>query len=348
MFRKPFFALSALLLSTLAAGPAFAAADAATDAWPSRPIRYVIPWPAGGSADLYGRVLARALGKVTGQPVVIENKPGATGSIGAEAVARGAADGYTLLQANNVVIVGNTVQNKHLELKPLRDLTPVAVTLESQGVIFVTGGLGIRSFQALQARARASGEPLAFGSSGPGSISHLSVEQISKQFGLNLLHVPYKGTGPLYSDLLAGHVQVGMVDYALAEPQIKNGRLQPVLVIGSQRLAALPNVPTTAELGVREPDFGGWSGIFVSPRTPPARIQAISQALARAQAEPEVREFTAKPGNRPIFLGSAEARGRIERDVAAWERYVNGSRDSTIARNDKPEALGSRPGAASQ
>ncbi|MGT2509345.1 tripartite tricarboxylate transporter substrate binding protein [Cupriavidus basilensis] len=345
MFRKSlsaFLTLAAIsVLSALWTSPA-AAADAATETWPVKPIRYVIPWPAGGSADLYGRVLARALSKVTGQPVVIDNKPGATGSIGAEAVARGVADGYTLLQANNVVIVGNTVQNQHLELKPMRDLTPVAVTLESQGVIFINGELGIRSFQAFLAKARASGEPFAFGSSGPGSISHLSVEQIGKHFGLNLLHVPYKGTGPLYSDLLAGHVQVGMVDYALAEPQIKNGRLQPLLVIGAQRLAALPNVPTTVELGVREPDFGGWTGIFVPPRTPPQRIQAISQALARAQAEPEVREFTAKPGNRPIFLGAVEARGRIERDVAAWERYVNGGQGGIIARNDKPEGAGSR------
>ncbi len=286
--------------------------------WPDRPLRLVVPWPAGGPTDSFGRVLARELAPLLGQPVVVENRTGASGTIGIQHVARGAADGHVLLVANTTAMIGSVVAlGDAVQFDPLRDFAPVALFTESSSVLWAHPSLQVADVAALLARARDGAQPrLAFGTTGSGSVSEQSVEQLARHFGLDLTKVPYRGTAPQVTDLVAGHVQIGTADFATAAPHYRDGRLQPLLVIGQRRLPDLPSVPSSAEIGLPGPDFTIWNGLFVPAATPAAVQGRLRGAVATALATEAMRAVTEGNGNRAIFLAGEEARARLAQELA--------------------------------
>ena len=300
------------------------AGRAAAEAWPARPIRIVVPWPAGGPTDTFARVVARELAPLLGQSVVIDNRTGAPGTVGITHVARGPADGYTLLVANTTAFIGSVVALADtVRFDPLTDFTPIGIFTESSSVLWANATLGVRSFEALLTRARDAGQPrLAFGTTGSGSVSEQSVEQLARHFRLDLTKVPYRGTAPQVSDLVAGHVQIGSADFATASPHHRDGRLQPLLVIGRRRIPEIAEVPTTAEIGIAEPDFTIWNGLLAPAGTPASVVEKLRDALQEALTKDSVRAVTEGNGNRAFFQTGEEARERLTRELAARRAFA--------------------------
>lgn len=295
----------------------------AEDAWPTRQITVVVPWPAGGETDIYARALTHELADILGQPVIVENKPGATGSIGIRHVIRGKADGYTFLFANTTALVGNVVSSPEpVGFDPLKDVTPVGLTVETVYVLWAHPSLGVSNFEALLARARDSAKPqLAFGVTGNGAVSELSVEQLARRYKLDLIKVPYKGSAPQVADLIAGHTQIGTANLGVALGAYREGRLVPLLAIGKERLPELPNVPSSRELGFTEPDFTLWDGLFAPANTSPEIVARLSSAVDEAVKRQRFRNIANGNGHRAIFQSGKEAAERLKTDLAARYRF---------------------------
>ncbi|MEN0077124.1 MAG: tripartite tricarboxylate transporter substrate binding protein [Paracraurococcus sp.] len=313
------------LLGLLAAGllPFRALAQ---DGWPDRPVRIVVPWPAGGPTDTFARALARELTPLLGQPVVVDNRAGASGTVGIQHVARGAADGHTLLVANTTAYIGSVVALADtVQFDPLQDFAPIGLFVESYSVLWAHPSLGLRGFDALLDRARDAARPrLAFGTTGSGSVSEQSVEQLARHYRLDLTKVPYRGTAPQVTDLVAGHVQIGTADFATAAPHYRDGRLQPLLVIGRHRLPELPDTPTSFELGLTEPDFTVWNGLFAPAATPGPVVARLQASLATALRSDAMRAITQGNGNRALDQTGEAARRRIAEDLDGGRRFVRG------------------------
>ena len=314
---------AAAFAPTLAPTLAAAAADAP---WPNRPVRIVVPWPAGGPTDTFGRAVARELAPLLGQPVVVDNRAGASGTVGIQHVARGPADGHTLLVANTTAFIGSVVALADVvQFDPLADFTPIGIFTEASSVLWAHPSLRLHGFDELLARARdARQPPLAFGTTGSGSVSEQSVEQLARHFNLDLTKVPYRGTAPQVTDLVAGHVQIGTADFATAAPHFRDGRLQPLLVIGRRRLAELPDVPASAELGLGEPDFTIWNGMMAPAATPPAIVARLREALRSAVQSAPVRAVADREGNRAIFQTGEEASQRFAAELASRRAFARG------------------------
>ena len=298
-------------------------AAAARQSWPSREVHIVVPWPAGGETDRYARALAQDLGTRLRQPVVVENRAGAGGAIGISHVVRSRADGHTLLFANTTAVVGNVVSSPvPLDFDPLTDLAPVALTIDSAYVLWAHPSLGIDSLEKLVARARDKSRPtLAFGITGPGSLSELSVEQLARHYGLSLTKVPYRGSAPQLADLVAGHTQIGTADPSVALPHYQDGRLVPLLVIGNERLDELPAVPTLAELAIAGPDLTMWNGLFAPAGTPADVLKTLTQAVGETVRSEIYTGVANGPGRRAIFQVGDEAAARVRRDLEERRRY---------------------------
>lgn len=309
---------AALSLALLPAGQA-----AAEVAWPEKEITLVVPWPAGGESDTYARALGQALSEQLGKPVIIENRPGATGAIGIGHVARAKPDGHTFLFGNSTSLVGNVVSSTvPVSFDPLKDFTPVALTVESAYVLWAHPSLGVRSFEALVERARdKSKPPLAFGITGAGALSELSVEQLAHHYQLDLIKVPYKGSAPQIADLIGGHTQIGTASLSVALGAYREGQLVPLLVIGNDRLAELPDTPSRKEIGLTEPDLTIWNGLFAPARTPPAIVEAFTLAVGQAVQSEVYRRVADKHGDRAIFQPGAQAAQRLKNDLEARRRY---------------------------
>ncbi|RAI57112.1 Bug family tripartite tricarboxylate transporter substrate binding protein [Roseicella frigidaeris] len=294
--------------------------------WPDRPVRLVVPWPAGGPTDSFARALARELAPLLGQPVVIDNRAGASGTVGIQHVARGPADGHTLLVANTTAYVGSVVALADtVQFDPLQDFVPVGLFVESYSVLWAHPSLGLRDFDALLERARDAARPrLAFGTTGSGSVSEQSVEQLARHYRLDLTKVPYRGTAPQVTDLVAGHVQIGTADFATAAPHYQDGRLRPLLVIGRSRLPELPDTPTTFELGLTEPDFTVWNGLFAPAATPGPVVERLQASLGTALRTEAMRAVTGGNGNRAIEQTGEAARRRIAQDLDSRRRFARG------------------------
>jgi tripartite-type tricarboxylate transporter receptor subunit TctC len=322
-------AVTALTVSSLAilGTQAHAQAD-----WPKQEIHIVVPWPAGGESDTYIRALGQSLSDQLKQPVIVDNKPGATGAIGVTHVARSKPDGYTYLFGNSTALVGNVVSSTvPLQFDPQKDFAPVAITVESTYVLWANPATGIKSFDDFLKRAREKDkEPLAFGITGPGSLSELSVEQLAHEYKLDLVKVPYKGSAPQVADLIAGHTQVGTASLSLALGAYKSGQLVPLLVIGNERLPALPDVPTRKEIGITEPDLTIWNGLFAPANTPPAILEAFSKAVQEAVNSKVYQDVAQTFGDRAVFVPGSDTAARVERDLAERRRYEE-RRKATVA-----------------
>ena len=310
-------ALRALLAFALCGASAVMAGP-----WPERPLRLVVGYPAGGSADAGARHLAGIVSKALGQQVVVENRPGAAGSLAAASVARAAPDGYTVFYGTSDLVI-HAALNPKAAYDPLRDFVPVTGIGRRPVLLVAHPSVKARTVKELVALARAQPGSLAVESSGVGSIEHLSAEVFQRATGVKLTHVPYKGSAPAILDLVAGQVQLGFeVPLAVVE-HVRAGRLAAIASSGRERLASLPEVPTAYEAGVPELDLQApWAGIFLPAKTPAAVVARLNAEFVRARNLEETRASLVFVDSVPI-TGSPEAFDAFVRaEAARWARIA--------------------------
>lgn len=310
----------------LAAGMAFSAAPAAAQRWPAQPIRIIVPYPAGGGSDIVARILAEPLREELGQPVLVDNRVGAGGLIGSEAVARATPDGHTLLlTAGALAIAPSVIRN--LSFSPQRDLTGVALLAVVPLLIVVRPESPLRSIADLLALIRARGSDVSYASFGIATPPHLVGERIGQEAGRAMTHVPYRGGAQAMPDILSGAIDVALLDAVSMTPHVTAGRLRALAITGTQRAAALPGLPTLSEAGVPF-EAVGWHGAFAPARTPPEVLTRLNAAFVKALALPRIRDAIIAGGSIPIEppLDLAGWNARFNADVEAWGRVARAAR----------------------
>lgn len=286
MRRRP-----ALALAAASALAALLPATGHAQAWPAKPIRLVIPFPAGGATDIVGRLLAQKLGAALGQQVVIDNKPGAGGTIGADLVAKAPADGHTLLLATSSTHSIGPALNPKMPYDAFKDFAPVAHVANAPSVLVVGAGFPQGGALDLIKLLKANPGKYNFGSSGIGTYPHLSAEMFKwRAGGLYVVHIPYRGTGLVVTDLIAGQITFLMDSIVSAQTHIRDGRVRALAVTGAQRSASLPQVPTFAELGVPGMAFSNWFGFFAPAGTPNEVVERLNRELNGIVRSAEVQE----------------------------------------------------------
>jgi len=293
----------------------------AADAWPTKPIRIVVPYPAGGVVDLQARALTQQLSHDLGQPILVENRPGANANVGADAVARADADGHTLL-VSAPFVVNNPLLEQNLRWAP-RDFVPVARFSASPGFIVVAADSPIRSLGDLVERARRFDPPMRYGDPGAGSTGTISIEIMRTEAGFRILPVAYKGLPQVIPDLLNGSLDFTALPLTLAKAQIDAGRIRALANISSRRAKALPDVPTVAELGMPKATVLSWYGLHAPAGTPEAVLARLERAVGAAVATVDVRERFIAAGGEEAFLGRAEFVRFLEADQARMQAIVN-------------------------
>ncbi|MBI2771445.1 MAG: tripartite tricarboxylate transporter substrate binding protein [Burkholderiales bacterium] len=298
---------------------------ARAQAFPSRPIRIVVPFTPGGSSDVLARAIGVELGKALNQPVVIDNVPGAGGSLGADRAAKSAADGYTLLMGHIGTLAINPALYPKLGYDPVRSFTPVAWVARVPNVLVVNASVPARNLKELIALARAKPGQLAYGSGGNGSAAHTTMEYLKMQVQAPFLHIPYRGTAPSVTDLLAGLVQVLFTGIPALLPHIKSGRMRAVAVSSPKRLALLPDVPTVAESGVAGTkgfEADQWYGLVAPAGTPADVVALLNQHINKALASEEVRARLAAEGAEATPATPQVFGQLIAREIPRWQRVV--------------------------
>ena len=314
---------TAVLLSLLFAlsGSAFA-----QERWPSKPIRWIVPYAAGGFADLRARKLAVDLAKNLGQTVYIENRAGAGGVVGTDALAKAASDGYTIGMGNLAALSVNVSLMKKLPYDPLKDVQPV-VLVERSALIFTAGqGLPVNTVQEVIAYAKANPGKLGFGSSGVGGAHHLSGEMLKLRTGIDIVHVPYKGGAPAAADLIAGHLPMMFEMGYAAVPSIKGGKIRALAVTSAQRLPLLQDVPTMAESGLPGFESYNWQGVVVPAGTPRAIVDRLNRELNAILALPEQREAIVSTASEVGGGTPEEFAELIRSETAKWAEVVKAAK----------------------
>ncbi len=303
-----------------AASTAFGGAFAQQAPFPSRNVTFVVPFPPAGGADTLARILSTHLGGVWKQTVVVENRPGASGHIGADYVARAPADGHTLMMSSTA----------SLDRKNVAQFAPVALVSASPYVVTVRPGLGVATVRDLIAKAKAEPGKLTFGSSGEGSASHLTVELFKQAAGVNMLHVPYKGTGQAVSDLLAGTIDFMFAPAQTVMPHVKANKLVAVAVTSGRRAKALPELPTIAEAGVPGYAAVGWFGLLAPVATPKPVVAKLAADVNAALANPQVVKTMLEAGAEPAEGTPEEFAKFINEELVKW-----GQLEESLARQRK-------------
>ena len=283
--------LCAAVLTVLAA-PALAQTD-----YPSRSIKLVVPFPAGGPNDFFGRVLGNKLNVMTGQPVVVENKPGAAGVAGCEYVANQPPDGYTLvLTSMGALTIVPAISDKPV-FDPYKDLAQVTLVAKVPEVLVAIPSLGVKTLKELVDKAKAEPGKINFASAGSGGMPHLAGELFKSEAKIDIVHIPYRGAAPAVNDLLGGHVEIMFADIPILLPHIESGKLTALaLATSGQRSPTLPNVPTTGELGYPKVTADNWYALLAPGTTPKPLIQKINQLVTTALKDPELQQMYAKQG----------------------------------------------------
>ncbi len=310
-----------ILLTVAAVVLAANGAIAQTRDFPQRPVRIVVPVPPGGSVDATARLLAPKMTESLGQSVVIDNRGGASTNIGMELVARAPADGYTLL-ANTVPLVANPALFPKLSFSPEKDFVPVSLVVTGPSVIVAHPSVPVRDLAGLVALARAKPGSINYSSSGAGTLTHLGAELFKYLTATNLVHVPYKGGGPALAAVIAGECDVTFQTPLAAAGQIKAGRLHALAVTSNRRLAMLPDVPTTAEVGVPKYEFQSWVGILAPAATPPAIVRQLNEHIVRAARTAVVTERFAREGAEVVAGTPEQFRKVIADETALWAKVI--------------------------
>lgn len=316
-----------LLMGSLLAGALLCAALApaqalAQGAYPSKPLKVVVPQPPGGGFDFVARLLADRLGKLMGQSVVVENRPGSGTLIGTDAVAKAAPDGYTLLTGSVSNLALNMGLYPNLPYDSLRDFEPVGLAVSYSYTLMARKDLPMNSLKELVAYAKSNPGKLTYASAGNGSGQHVLAAALWHLAGVQLVHVPYRGAQAAYQDLLGGRVDVFFDLSPTARVQVDAGNARALAVSGSARNPMHPDVPTITETGVAALDLESWFGFFVPSKTPPEMVDRLRTDLARVIAAPDVMEIFRKAGGKPMSLSVAETRALVQRDVQRWTRLI--------------------------
>jgi tripartite-type tricarboxylate transporter receptor subunit TctC len=296
------------------------AADA--QGWPSRPIRFIVPFPPGGGTDVNARIIAPRLTAALGQQVVVENRTGAGGMVGTEFVAKSAPDGYTMVIATIGPIAINPSLYAKMTYDPAKDLAPVTITGEVPNGLVVHPTLPARTLKDLIALAKQRPRELNYGSSGAGAGDHLAAEMLNVMAGIRMTHVPYKGGPPAMVDLMAGNIQLIFATLATGMPYIRAGRVRTLAVASAQRFAMLPDVPTVAEAGVPGFAVNNWAGIFVAGGTPRAIIERLNSEIVKALAPPDVRQKLLEMGLVAGTNTPEQFAGYIQAETVRWAKVV--------------------------
>ncbi len=318
MHRRSLIGASAAGLA--AAAPAVAQQDRA-GAWPTRPITVIVAYPAGGANDIVARTVTERMRPTLGQPLVIENRGGAAGTIGATAAARAAPDGYTLFMAAGAHTLAPALQ-RNLPFDIVADFAPISRVAASGYVLVTRANLGADSVAALIAMARAAPGRLNYASSGQGAPPHLAAVLFQEMTGTRMEHVPYAGDTPALADLAAGNVDLGFMSISAAKPLVESGRLRGLAVTGASRSTAFPNLPTIAEAGLPGYEMSTWWGLLASRATPPSVVQRVHAAVVAALAQPEVVARLRELGIDPVGSTPEEFAATIRENVAKFARIV--------------------------
>jgi len=291
-------------------------------AYPSKPVRLIVPFPAGGPADLFGRALAQGMTERLGQPVLVENKSGVGGVLGIDAVAKAAPDGYTLgLNSSSTVSIApfslSTIPYK------VTDLALITVVVRVPEVLVTHPSVPVNSLAELVAYARANPGKLNFASAGSGTITHLAGELLKVEAGVNMVHVPYKGAAPAVSDLLGGQVQMAILDVPVLLPHIRSGKLKPLAVTTANRVLTLPDVPTTAEANYAKVTSDNWYGLVAAAATPPDVLKRIHAAAVASLRAPALIEQFAKVSGIPSPSTPQEYAAFLAAEQAKWRKIVD-------------------------
>lgn len=290
--------------------------------YPDRPVRIIVAYAAGGTADILTRLMAERLDRRLGQRFIVENRPGASGAIGTQAGATAAPDGYTLTSGNISSHGINASVFKSLPYDPVKDFAAITMIAATPNVLIVHPSLGVNDLAGFIKLAKEQPDKIDFGSSSTGGSPHMSGELLKVMAGINMNHVPYRGGGPMLNDLIAGHIKSGFDNLPSASAHIRNGTIKALALTTPQRFPSFPEVPTMAEAGVPGYEVASWFGLFAPAQTPRAVIDKIQQNIAAILAEPEMKARLEELGAIPGGM-SPEAFGEIvRREVAKWPDVV--------------------------
>ena len=309
--------LAALALAVVSVGAAHAQRE-----FPARPIRWIVPYPAGAGADIVARAIGTQLAVDAEQPVQIDNRAGGNTALGAVEAARAPADGYTVLSADNGTLVFNPALYRNLSYNPARDFAPVTLLGRLPMVLLVGPASGVRDARAFVEDARAFPGKISFASAGTGSPQHLAMELLERQAGLRMVHVPYRGAAPALADLAGGQLPAMMCDLAAASRFIRSGKVRALAVANPTRLPQLPEVPTFVELGMPQVEAAALMGLVAPAGTPPEAVVRLQQSVASAIHNPAVQRKLAEFGVEPVGSTPAQFEALIGSESARWHALI--------------------------
>ncbi|WP_447988759.1 Bug family tripartite tricarboxylate transporter substrate binding protein [Achromobacter spanius] len=318
MKRRTWMSLAAATLALSLTGTA-----TAQGSYPDHPVRLIVPFPPGGTSDVVGRIFAEALGKQLGQTVVVENRGGAGGTVGTRAVASAAPDGYTLLLGTSSTNGTNSAVYKNLSYDAVKDFTPVTQIIRVPGVIVVNKNFPAKDYAQFFALVKGAPGKYSYASSGNGGATHMAMEYYKSLSGLDMMHVPYRGTGPALNDVIAGQVPILWDTAASSMAHIQSGNLRAIVVAAKTRLPQLPDVPTFAEMGLPDYDAEMWNGLLAPAGLPKDVLAKLSDASRKALADPDVQAKYAGVGAYVVADKPEEFGAMINADVAKWKKVAD-------------------------
>ncbi|MBG9390591.1 Bug family tripartite tricarboxylate transporter substrate binding protein [Caenimonas aquaedulcis] len=327
--RQPANNLIYRLVTVLAATSLLASAPFGTalaQPYPAKPVKLLVGFPAGQASDLVARLLADEFRKELGQPFVVENRPGAGATTAADLVAKSAPDGYTLLVSSSGPLAVAPSLYARLPYDTLADLAPVALIVSAPQVLVTAATSTTRTFQEVLASAKRAGNTLNYGSSGNGTANHLAMEMLRQAGGLQMVHVPYRGSGQAITDVIGGSVDLMIETATVSVPLVKSGKLRALAVTSTQRLPQLPDVPTIAESGFPGFESGTWIMLLAPRATPKAVLARLHQVTEQTLGEPRVREALAAMGSTPVIASQAEAEIYLRAESSKWARVIRDAR----------------------
>ena len=310
-----------LCVSALALGIVTAHVQAQPTNYPTKPIRFVVPFAPGGGTDIVARLIAQKLNDGLGQPVVADNRGGAGSTLGTDIVCKAPPDGYTML-LGNISLAFNASLYKSLPYNAVRDLAPVSMVAVQPNIVVLNPAVPAKTMKEFVDYARANPGKLSFASAGAGSGTHLAGEMLKDRLKIDMLHVPYKGTGPAITDLIGGQVQVMISTFASALPHVKSGRLRALGVTSAKRSPATPDVPTLLEAGVPDYDYSTWYALFMPARTPPAIVNKVNAVTRQALATEDMKQKFDAQGVEPWTDTPAELGAYLKSETEKWGRVV--------------------------
>lgn len=317
MNRKKF--LASLLAACLALSAPFAIADD----WPAKPVHVIVAFAPGSTPDIVARLVAERLALRIGKPVIVENKPGAAGNIGTDAVAKAAPDGYTLGVTISGPLAANTLLFKKLPYNPQTDIEPLSIAATQPSVLVVSPGVGVTDVPALLAKLQGKQGQFNYASMGTGSISHLAMATVASRSGTDIVHVPYSGSGQAVTSLLAGDTQMAVLPAAAVMPHVRAGKLRALAVATARRSSVLPDLPTLAESGLPDIQGDAWMGFIAPARTPAAIAARLQSEISQIVKSDDMKQKLQAQLMEPVGSTSAEFRATLQSDLARWQPVIS-------------------------